>query len=108
MIRGKLHIVISLLLVLGTTEYLWAPHLLDRNDPIEFESKEQEDLQIKEKEGEKEETKKLSISLDADPLLHHILFFCLHRLYAGRFSVNLDRPPKERLYLLYHNFKVDC
>ncbi len=103
----KIHIVLSLFLLFSTTEYLWARHLVDQQDPCGLLEKEiEEDTELKEKEGKKEERRKsypydsLHTSILVEAKLPFTNLVYDHQLSAAR------KIADRKLFLLYHQLKL--
>lgn len=107
-IAKRFHIVLSLFLLFSTTEYLWARHLVDKQDPCELLEKEiEEDSELKEKEGEQESRRKSNFPdasfQDGDLTNSKLPATCL--IYDQQLSA-ASKIADRKLYLIFHRFKL--
>lgn len=107
MVRRKLHIVFSLLLLLSTTEYLWAQQLFDKEDSVEIQETEStEDSELKEREAESEEESKFH---GFDPGYHTTAN--LKDPHFGKLQQEeqlsaVFRTANQKLFILFHQLKI--
>lgn len=109
MVRNKIYIVFSLLLLVSTTEYLWAQQLFGNDDSVEIQEKETtEDSELKEREIESEEESKFH---GFDPGYNNSIpiegseFGSL--LHEAQVSA-ISRIANQKLFILFHKLKVTC